>query len=144
VLIRPWDKRTYIVLLLTVDSDPGAGESAYSELVLKGWLTEVNGSVFLSLQDVRAMARPSLEEQDDKYWALKLDLAGDILTATGLNPSFPPFEAVPSSEELERLVVEHWENPQMWATALEARRASRAEREAFDELAARAATRPVR
>ena len=144
VLIRPWDTRTYIVLLLTVDSDPDEGESAYSEIVLKGWLTEVKGNVFLSLEDVRAMARPSREEKNNKYWALKLNLAGDVLTATGLNPSFPPFEAVPSSAELERLVNEHWDNPQMWATPIQAQRASQAEREAFDKLAVRAATRPVR
>lgn len=122
VMLEPWDARTYAMRLITVSSRPG--EKRAEDGVLKAWLTDIDGQTLMTLEAIPGVTGET-SKSDKRFLVLKLNLTGDRLIATTINPSFPPFESVVSSEELERLIRQHLDNPAAWAEeAISAHRAS--------------------
>ncbi len=137
VVVRPWDARTYYVRLVTFSHEPGRKKA--DSQVLKGWLTTVKGEVFATLQDAEALATLPGEDHERIFLVARLNLVDDRLIATPLNPSFPPFEVARSPEELEALIAQHMENPDMWgAEALTLRKLDSQQRREFEALFERA------
>ena len=132
VVLRPWDGRTYYVRMITLSHKPGNKKAELA--VMKGWLTKVKEETFLTLQDAEDLSTLPGEDEEKVYVTMKLNLVDERLLATLLDPSFPPFEVLRSPEELARLIEQHIDNPEMWVdTPMTARRATKDDREAFEE-----------
>lgn len=131
-ILRPWDSRTYALHLIDFTGTPQQpGEIEHS--VLKGWLTEVGGETFLTLQSMESLAEvPGAAEDEKIYLICRLMLDGDRLVATSLNPSYPLFEHLRSSEELARIISQNMADPQMFASEpIDARRVAEGELESL-------------
>ena len=97
------------------------------QFLLKAWLTEMEGETLIALE-----ARPDISappsDLENRFLVLKLNMTTDRLIATSINPSFPPFEAAVSAEDLEGLIRKYMDDPAAWTEQpIAARRASDAE-----------------
>jgi len=113
VVIRPWDTRTYLVDAMGYSGDSSAPVPKL-RTTYKGWITSVKGRPFLTLQPIDTLtATPANASRI--YLVAMLALEGDQLTATGLDPQYAKFKEVGTSTQLEKVVVENFDDVRMWA-----------------------------
>lgn len=119
VVIRPFDERTYVLDTLTYTGDTSAPVPK-QRIVYKGWLADVKGATFLTMQPIHTLVQLPGEETKKTFLVSRLDLAGDQLTATPLNPDYAPLKDVGTPTDLERVVAANFDDAKLWSSPIKA------------------------
>lgn len=115
-VIRPWDRHTYVVDVLTGDpTGDGTAIAPRSRNVFKGWLTDVAGETFLTLQPIETMGAVNGDDRKPTYLVVRVKLDGATLTASGIQPEFKPIQDAKTSADLEKAIAANLDNPKLFA-----------------------------
>jgi hypothetical protein len=115
-VIRPWDRHTYVVDVLTGDpTGDGTAITPRSRNVFKGWLTDVAGQTFLTMQPIETMGTVNGDDRQPTYLVVRIKLDGATLTASGIQPDFKPIQDAKTSADLEKAIAANIDNPKLFA-----------------------------
>jgi hypothetical protein len=131
-IIRAWDQKTYVIDVLSgVDTGTLQPRSRY---VYKGWLTDIKGQTFLTMQPADLVGMMNGDERPKYYIVAKVKLEGTTLTALGLNTDFPKLKEAATSAALEQLIAENIEDPKLYATPIVATKWTPEQMKGLDKL----------
>ena len=116
-IIRPWDERTFVVDVLSGDLAEDGSTKPRARDIYKGWLTEVKGQTFMTLQPVETTGMVNGDARQSYYLVARVKIEGPTLTAMALDPEFKKLKDAPDREALERIVAENIDDPKLLNTA---------------------------
>lgn len=104
-----YDARTYLVISYEAKPDGAGSFERGGQSIFKGWLTEVAGQTFCTLQILG-------EESDQPYVVFRATLADDgrELAARGIEPKFVRENGVDTPEALRKLIEANLDNDSMY------------------------------
>jgi hypothetical protein len=118
-IIRPWDERTFIVDALSGDFLEDGNVKPRERNIFKGWLTEIKGQTFLTLQPIETTGMLNGDSRPAYYIVTRVKLEGATLTAMALDPEFKKLREVRDRDALEKIVAENIDDPKLYtATAI--------------------------
>jgi hypothetical protein len=118
-VVRPWDRHTYVVDVLTGDpTGDGTAIAPRSRNVFKGWLTDVAGESFLTMQPIDTMGTVNGDDRKPSYLVVRIKFDGATLTASGIQPDFKPIQDAKTSAELEKAIAANLDNPKLFAAPI--------------------------
>ena len=115
-VIRPWDRHTYVIDVLTGDPTGDAGQTIApkSRDVFKAWLADIKGQTFLTMQPIDTIGTVNGDDRQPYYIVSRIRLEGTTLTAEAIDPEFKPLKDVKTQADLERLVAANLDNPKLF------------------------------
>ena len=113
VFVAAADQHAYIVDAVQYTKE-GDSSRYRDHFVFQGWLTELKGPRFMTLNFLRLMVEPAGSSEKKFYPTLRIALADDVLTTRALDEKFPPIAAAKDAAELARVIEENLETPQMY------------------------------
>jgi hypothetical protein len=132
--IRKWDDRTFLIDVISYDGDLATAVPK-GRYVFKAWLADVKGKTFLNMQPAETLSIFPGEKRPKQFLVSKVELAGDQLTATGVDPSFDAFKDVGTTTDLEKAVAKNMDDVKMWLKPIVARKLGQDQMEAMEKLA---------
>lgn len=104
-----YDARTYLVISYDAKPDAVGAFERGDETLFKGWLTEVGGRRFLTLQLLG-------ESTETPYVVARIDLDQDgaALVARGIKPDFVKDAGVETADDLRKLIAGNLDNDAMY------------------------------
>ncbi|MCS7033274.1 MAG: hypothetical protein NZ561_04660 [Phycisphaerae bacterium] len=106
--VQPFDSRCYLIINYTARPDGGGGWERGGFSVSKGWLSQIKGRTFLTMQ---AMTNAPA---DAPYVVALIEREGETIVARGIKPDFVKENAVESADAFARLVEANVDNPAMY------------------------------
>jgi hypothetical protein len=116
-IIRPWDDRTFIVDVLTGDFLEDGNIKPRERNVFKGWLTELKGQTFLTLQPIETTGMLNGDSRQAYYIVARVKLEGTTLTAMALDPEFKKLKEARDRDALEMIVADNIDDPKLFTAA---------------------------
>lgn len=104
---QAYDARTYHVIQYGAKPDPAGGWERSGEMIYKGWLTEVAGRTFVTLQVLG-------HETETPYMVIRLDVIDDSFEARGIKPGFVKDNNVQTPDQLRQLIEANIDNLEMY------------------------------
>jgi hypothetical protein len=105
VFIQPYDSRTYFITTLEYVGEGGAVMPA-GQQCLKGWLTSIGDSTFMTMEVLSHAHFAGIGEKPDHYVA-KLSLADGLLQWRLVDGHKEPAQSAQDSRELEKVIREN-------------------------------------
>jgi hypothetical protein len=122
-IIRQWDERTYVVNVIATDvTDDATVLKPRQRDVYKGWLTDIKGNTFLTLQPIETAGTINGDPRQRYFITVKVKIDANGLTATALNADFKPVKEAATAEALERAIVQNLEDPKLFGQSITATR----------------------
>lgn len=115
-VIRPWDEHTFIVDVLTGDLVEDGNIRPRERNVFKGWLTDLKGQTFLTLQPIETAGMLNGDSRQAYYITTRVKLEGTTLTAMALDPEFKKLKEARDRDALEKVVTENIDDPKLFTT----------------------------
>jgi len=120
-IFRQWDEHTYVVHVLASEmTDDAAAIKPRQRDVYKGWLTEIKGQTFLTLQPMETVGMLNGDPHQRFFITVKIKLDANGLTATALNADFKPVKDAATAEALERAIADHLDDPKLLGQSITA------------------------
>jgi hypothetical protein len=116
-VIRPWDERTFIVDVLGGDFLEDGNVRPRERNVFKGWLTEIKGQTFLTLQPIETTGMLNGDSRQAYYINTRVKIEGATLTAMALDPEFKKLKESRDRDALEKIVAENIDDPKLYTAA---------------------------
>ena len=113
-VIRQWDQRTFVVDVLTGDFLEDGNIRPRERNVYKGWLTELKGQTFLTMQPIESTGMLNGDTRQAYYIVARVKLQGTTLTAMALDPEFKKLKEARDREALEKIVTENIDDPKLF------------------------------
>jgi hypothetical protein len=134
VVIRPWDEHTFVVDAMGFDGELETPAPKF-RMVYKGWLADVKGKTFINLQQIDMVGLLRGEKRQKLFLVAKVEIAGDKLTASGLDPAYDPFKNAATTTDLEKVVAQNMDDVKMWVKPIVATKLGDAQMESLEKLA---------
>ena len=117
-VIRPWDRHTYVIDVLTGDptGDTGQAIAPKSRDVFKAWLADIKGQTFLTMQPIDTIGTVNGDDRQPYYIVSRIRLEGTTLTAQAIDPEFKPLKDVKTQADLEQLIAANLDNPKLFTS----------------------------
>ena len=114
-IIRPWDERTFAIDVLTgeIGDDPATTKPKARD-VYKGWLTEVKGQTFLTMQPIETLGMVNGDPRQSYYIVTKVKLDGATMTATPVSNEYEKIRDVKSAAALEKVIADNIDDPKLF------------------------------
>jgi len=113
-VIRQWDQRTFVVDILTGDFLEDGAIRPRERNIYKGWLTELKGQTFLTLQPIESTGMLNGDSRQAYYIVARVKLEGTTLTAMALDPEFKKLKEARDRDALEKIVTENIDDPKLF------------------------------
>lgn len=113
VSVYPFDEHTYVVESRDYQKENGKLERQ-GHAVWKGWLTEVKGKTFLTL-DPLVQHLPSNEDGKKAYPVFRIDPQAGKIGVRRVNEDFEPMKQVKNAREEADLIAKEIDNPALYA-----------------------------
>ena len=110
-VIAAFDKHGYVVQCVSYTRKGEAFEA--KSTTWRAWLTEIKGTRFITFQDIPHMADPNWPG-GVTYPIAKIELDGNLLTATGLDAGYAKFNEIRDAAALGKVVEENLADPMMY------------------------------
>jgi len=115
-VIRPWDRHTYVIDVLTGDptGETGQAITPRERNVFKAWLADIKGQTFLTMQSIDTIGTVNGDDRQPYYIVSRIKLEGTTLTAQAIDPQFKPLQGIKSQADLEGLIAANLDNPKLF------------------------------
>jgi hypothetical protein len=90
--------------------------------VYKGWLTDVKGQTFLTLQPMETVGMLNGDPHQRFFITVKVKVDANGLTATALNADFKPVKDAATAEALERAIADNLDDAKLFGQSITATR----------------------
>ena len=119
VSVYPFDKHAYVLESRDLVRD-GAKVEPRGRFLAKAWLTKVDGQTFITLDQLDQKFLPDSEKKS--YPVFRLNVSTDTIQTVRVNEEFARFKQAKSSQDVERIIREELQNPDLYAEAATYRR----------------------
>ncbi|GIW75263.1 MAG: hypothetical protein KatS3mg104_0326 [Phycisphaerae bacterium] len=89
-----------------------------SSLMFRGWVSTIAGQTFLSLETYSVPMLQNPDAMNNRYIVARINLDEEQVRVRGINPEFLKGQSTNGPQDLEKLIQDNLENPQLYAQEL--------------------------
>jgi hypothetical protein len=86
--------------------------------MFRGWVSTIAGQTFLSLETYSVPMLQNPDAMNNRYIVARINLDEEQVRVRGINPEFLKGQSTNGPQDLEKLIQDNLENPQLYAQEL--------------------------